>query len=172
MTTVRLTGAGRSPDGSATRRRSRGQSLVETALVLPIFLLLLMSLFDIGRVVYAQHTITQDSREASRKGQVSPLYTTDQYAAIRSAALVMSPGVALTAANITGLAGTNCNTVAVTPAPPQDSPTTTCFYPDGITSGNRVVVNITVTVPVITPILSQLIGGNLTVTATSVSYIQ
>jgi hypothetical protein len=38
--------------------------------------------------------------------------------------------------------------------------------------GNRVVVNISVIVPVLTPLLSQLVGGSITVTTQSVSYIQ
>ena len=150
--------------------------MVELALVLPVFVLLLMGLFDLGRVVYAQHTITQDSREASRKGQVTPAYTTTQYAAIRTAALAMSPGVALTAANITGDATRGCSAagtaLGLTGTPDDTTSASSCFYPDGINIGNRVVVNISVTVPLLTPLISQLVGGQIVVTTQSVSYIQ
>jgi Flp pilus assembly protein TadG len=44
----------------------RGQSLVESALILPIFILVLVGLFDLGRAVYAYNTISNASREAVR----------------------------------------------------------------------------------------------------------
>jgi TadE-like protein len=158
----------------AHHRASHGQSLVEFALVLPVFVLLFMGLFDLGRVVYAQHTLTQDAREASRQGQVTPVYSVGKYQAIRHAALAQAPGVDLKNEDITGAAGA-CSGVTPPPAPvPPDDPTSpgTCFYPDGIAIADQVVVNISVTVPLVTPILSQIVGGSITVTAQSVSYIQ
>jgi Flp pilus assembly protein TadG len=49
----------------ATRRR-RGQALVEFALVLPLLLLLLVGLFDLGRAVFAYNTLTNAAREGAR----------------------------------------------------------------------------------------------------------
>ena len=49
----------------------RGQTLVEFALILPIFILLLMGLFDMGRAVYAFNTISNAAREAVRVGIVN-----------------------------------------------------------------------------------------------------
>jgi Flp pilus assembly protein TadG len=49
-----------------TRRRSRGQALVETALVLPIFLGLLMGVVDMGRAVWATTSLNSAAREAAR----------------------------------------------------------------------------------------------------------
>ncbi|MGE5292510.1 MAG: TadE/TadG family type IV pilus assembly protein [Micromonosporaceae bacterium] len=48
------------------RRGEQGQALVEFALVLPVFILLLVGLFDLGRAVYAFNTISNASREAVR----------------------------------------------------------------------------------------------------------
>lgn len=53
------------------RRRSthadrRGQALVEFALVIPIFLLLLVAIFDLGRAVFAYNTLTNAAREGAR----------------------------------------------------------------------------------------------------------
>jgi Flp pilus assembly protein TadG len=48
------------------RRRSTGQGLVEFALVLPIFIFLLVSLFDLGRAVFAYNTLTNAAREGAR----------------------------------------------------------------------------------------------------------
>ncbi len=48
------------------RRRSAGQSLVEFALVLPVFILVLVGLFDLGRAVFAFNTLTNAAREGAR----------------------------------------------------------------------------------------------------------
>jgi Flp pilus assembly protein TadG len=48
------------------RDSNRGQSLVEFALVLPLFLLILFGIFDIGRGVYAYNTIQNAAREGVR----------------------------------------------------------------------------------------------------------
>ena len=47
-------------------RSGRGQALVEFGLILPVFLLLLFGLFDLGRAVYAWSTINNAAREAAR----------------------------------------------------------------------------------------------------------
>jgi Flp pilus assembly protein TadG len=48
------------------RQRTRGQALVEFALVLPIFILILVGIFDLGRAVYAFNTVNNAAREAVR----------------------------------------------------------------------------------------------------------
>ena len=48
------------------RDGERGQTLVEFALILPVFILLLFGLFDLGRAVYAFNTISNASREGVR----------------------------------------------------------------------------------------------------------
>lgn len=59
------------------RRRNRGtprgQTLVEFALIIPIFILLLMGVLDLGRAVYAYHTLNNAAREGARQA------TVDQY---------------------------------------------------------------------------------------------
>jgi Flp pilus assembly protein TadG len=167
------------------RAGHRGQALVEFALVLPIFVFLLMILFDFGRVVYAWHTITDAAREATRDGQVSPEFdnATGQYMTksdstlgIRGAALRMVPGVAIDAADITGDTTTgspykqSCTTAGATVNDAYAA--STCFYPDGTALGSPVVVRIEISIPLITPIMSNALGGSITVTAQSVSYIQ
>jgi hypothetical protein len=49
-----------------TRDRSRGQALVEFALVLPVLVLLLTGFFDLGRVVLAHDSLSNAAREAAR----------------------------------------------------------------------------------------------------------
>jgi Flp pilus assembly protein TadG len=56
----------------ATRgRRRRGQALVEFALVIPIFLLVLVAIFDLGRAVFAYNTLTNAAREGARTAIVN-----------------------------------------------------------------------------------------------------
>jgi len=51
---------------SRRRRRTRGQSLVEFALVVPIFLLLLCGILDFGVVLYSRMTVINAARDAAR----------------------------------------------------------------------------------------------------------
>jgi TadE-like protein len=50
------------------RRRSagRGQALVEFALVFPIFILILVAVFDVGRLVFTYNSLTNAAREGAR----------------------------------------------------------------------------------------------------------
>src|SRR5256885_7605401 len=48
--------------------RSRGQAIVESALLLPILMLLVMGTTDLGRVFYYSIAVTNAAREAARKG--------------------------------------------------------------------------------------------------------
>jgi Flp pilus assembly protein TadG len=48
------------------RHDERGQSLVEMALILPIFVLVLVAIFDLGHVVWVNDTLGNAAREAAR----------------------------------------------------------------------------------------------------------
>ncbi len=52
----------------------RGQSLVEFALVVPIVVLLLIAVFDVGRGVYAYTSIANAARVGARVAVVNQLY--------------------------------------------------------------------------------------------------
>jgi TadE-like protein len=49
-----------------SRRSTRGQSLVEFAIILPVFLLIVFGILDFGRVVWANSAVTNATREAAR----------------------------------------------------------------------------------------------------------
>ena len=55
---------------SRGHRKSRGQALVEFAFVLPIFLLMLFGLLDMGRFVYMNSVLSQAAREGARLAAV------------------------------------------------------------------------------------------------------
>ena len=50
----------------AAANRTRGQALVEFALAIPIFLLVMIALFDLGRGVFSYNTLTNAAREGAR----------------------------------------------------------------------------------------------------------
>jgi len=52
------------------RRTRRGQTLVEFALILPVFILLLVGLFDTARLIYAYNTVNNAAREGGRQAIV------------------------------------------------------------------------------------------------------
>jgi TadE-like protein len=54
------------------RRREgpRGQAIVELALVLPVFFLLVFGLIDLGRAVFIYNSLAEGSREGARWGSV------------------------------------------------------------------------------------------------------
>src|SRR5437870_10171010 len=82
-------------DGMRCQRFSfsrKGQAIVETALLLPILMLLVMGSADLGRVFYYSIAVTNAAREAARQGTYydptanPPANTYDDYADILAAA--------------------------------------------------------------------------------------
>ena len=67
------------------RGRARGQALVEFALILPIFILLLLGIFDFGRAIYGNNTISNAAREAVRVGIVDQNVTAIKARAVKHA---------------------------------------------------------------------------------------
>lgn len=57
------------PTNRKTRQqRERGDTLVELVLILPVLLLILLSILDFGRAVYAYHVVANCAREGARYG--------------------------------------------------------------------------------------------------------
>src|ERR1700737_3371073 len=92
---------GRDPKGVADRilncvrcRRlcysKKGQAIVETALLLPVLMLLVMGSADLGRVFYYAIAVTNAAREAARQGTyydpVSSSNVYDSYSQVLTAA--------------------------------------------------------------------------------------
>jgi len=53
------------------RKNSRGQALVEFALVMPLLLILIISVFEFGRAWNLHQTITDAAREGARKAVIA-----------------------------------------------------------------------------------------------------
>jgi Flp pilus assembly protein TadG len=129
------------------RRSERGQSLVEFALILPIFILVLAGLFDLGRAVYAYNTISNASRESVRVAIVNQTQTDVENEALKQ-------GVAL---------GLSATAVTITYLDP-DGSGTPCASPYDVGCVASVTVQYFYTAA--TPVISQIIGPFL-MTATT-----
>lgn len=54
------------------RERGRGQALVEFAIVLPVFFLVVAGMFDFGLGIYSDLTLVNAAREGARLGVIDP----------------------------------------------------------------------------------------------------
>lgn len=77
-------------------RHDRGQTLVEFALIVPLFLLIVIGLFDVGRGVFAYNTVANSARAAARVAIVN-----QDPVAIRAEAKQLGVGLGLQDADIT-----------------------------------------------------------------------
>ncbi len=79
-----------------TRGRTRGQTLVEFALALPMFVLLVLGTIDLGRGVYQMNAAAQAAREIVRTTSVYPgstLGTSAETAAVLATQRGLVPGL-------------------------------------------------------------------------------
>ncbi len=130
------------------RRSERGQAIVETALVLPVIMLLLLMMVDGGRVFHAWIVVTNGAREGARAAVVrQDLLTID--AKLQQA----MPTV------VGGTWGFN-----VTPG-----------YEDplAVPSGDPVTVDVTADIDLVTPLIGDLFGGStFTVSASATMQLE
>lgn len=75
-----------------------GQSLVEMALLLPILLLLMVGMLDLGRAFYAYITITNAAREGARYAASHP--TDDSSSIAAAVAEAASSGYTISSSNV------------------------------------------------------------------------
>lgn len=110
--------------GHGRRERAAGQSLVEFSLALPIFLLLLLGVFDLGKGVYMYNGVAEAARELSRTTSThigSPVGTSSATTDAIAAAKSITPEFGTPAFSCTDLFGSTADctsgnyvTVAVT----------------------------------------------------------
>lgn len=90
-------------------RNQKGQALIETALVLPVFLAMVLGIFGFGRLFNAQLVITNACREGARVGALgrSDLKIKESIEKYLSAASLKDPATQVVIARTTGLDGTD-----------------------------------------------------------------
>ena len=70
--TQRPAGAARRRGRARSQAPTRGQALVEFALVLPVFVLLLIGMMDFGFALYSRMTVINAAREGARAAVTAP----------------------------------------------------------------------------------------------------
>jgi len=100
-------------------RREKGQSLAEIGLLLPVFLLAVMMVVDIGRAVYYYSVIYNGAREGARYGVIDMSFTTDDSdveAAVRrlGAGFLKDADIYSDKTTITGSSGRDYEAIRVT----------------------------------------------------------
>jgi len=158
------------------RRSRRGQALVEFALVLPIFLVMLFGVIDGGRFVYMNSVLSQAAREGARVGSVEASWLGSADASCGQTGGPTCPATAaqlkadvLAAANrmVTPFANIVSAQVYISCDQQGSEPTgnwTTGTACTGGSSGtgltnNVISVRVALTYAPLTPVLSQVIGS-------------
>jgi hypothetical protein len=139
---------------SSRRRRSRGQAMVEFALVAPIFFIVLFGIIDMARYVYTLNTLQQVARESARVGSVPirpvECTTSSRVACVKTVAIGRAVAVGLTSSDIT----VTCEHVEA------DGTRTNVTDIDGeCAATDMLVVNIQTNFTLVTPLIAQFING-------------
>jgi len=72
-------------------QRERGDGLVELAIILPVLMLMLIAILDLGRAVYAYSVVANCAREGARYGVIYPDSTSAIVAVVHNAAVGLDP---------------------------------------------------------------------------------
>ncbi len=135
-------------------RRSRGQSVVEFALVLPVLLLLLLAAIDLGRIYLGWVNVQNMARIAANyaadhaSAWAPPITAEDLAAQQRYQELLQNDAKAI-----------NCTLPSPLPGP---------AFPAGTDLKDPVEVRLTCRFQVITPIIGHIVGGQVLVGASAV----
>ena len=153
--------ARRWPSPFGGRRASRGQSMVEFALILPILMLLFAATLDLGRLALAELSITNAAREGAFQASETPADIDSTKPCPASAATNRIVCRVQLEAKASG--------VSIAPA----DISVTCSVsgcPTGL--GNHVTVSVVGHFQLLTPILAPFFGGTQDVTFTRSSTSQ
>jgi Flp pilus assembly protein TadG len=128
----------------------RGQSLVEFAISFPVVMLMILFGIDFGRVFVGWVTLNNAIREAANFAAINPNAWT-------------TPGSATAQAEFVRLINAESANINCTLPNPLPTPT----FPSGSTIGSPAVVKITCQFSLITPIVKNILGGQINVSASA-----
>jgi Flp pilus assembly protein TadG len=161
------------------RRRTRGQSLVEFALILPVFLLMFFGIVDGARYVYLNSVLSQAAREGARLLSAEASWIGSSDASCNpDTALSAHPGGPVCPATVTGSGTTSLQThitMAVNRNIAPFGPASVIYFqcngtgsaPSGNWTGtscgvsapnNLASVRVVLTFTPLTPIIAQVMG--------------
>ncbi len=151
----------------------RGQSLVEFALVLPVFFLVTFGLLDLGAFVFSDSVMSQAAREGARVGSTQAAWlgvTNAQEPGCANSAPVCPANQLALVANVTAAvrnasSGLTAGTTVYVRCDPANTPPpagwTTGDCATNNTSGNLISVRVTYTFNPLTPVGRAAIGAPL-----------
>ena len=142
--------------GRRRRWRALGQGLVEFALVLPIFAILLFGIIDFGRYVFTMNSVNNGAREGARSGSVAirpaPLCNgLDREACVKAVVRDRTWGVPANMLTTT----VTCERVAAGDPTPNVVPVSSCRTND------LLHVHTQATFTLVTPLIAQWLGGQV-----------
>ena len=142
------------------RRKSRGQALVEFAIVLPVIALVVLGLLDLGRAVFTYNTLSQAARQANRTAIVD-----QDTARVKAMAIAAAPTIGLTPSNVTVCFKTQDSTQSNCASPTTDNcPSATR------TIGCLAIVTTSMSYTPLTPVIS-IFWPSIALTSPSVGHI-
>lgn len=149
-----------------------GQTMVEFALVIIIVLLLMVGILDFGRVVFASNDASHAARDAVRQASVSPLDCDSIYFVVQHQTQGQSAVTASVEHRSAPSADPNAGWASICPAYDpaityDDDPTTGVLSAAAAGIGEEVRVVINNDVALATPLMSNLVGGSLSVGGSS-----
>jgi Flp pilus assembly protein TadG len=156
---------------------SLGQSMVEFALIVPMFTLLVFGLIDLGRDIYIQEEITNAAREGARFAAISSLCTDNSISGCSDPSNVVwhvvneSSGLGLvggSAGNIQ-VSAINGGTTYCGYGPCTPNYTT---YASNAVAGSVIKVKLTYTFTVLTPVIGQIVGNSINLSSTAVMVVE
>lgn len=139
------------------RQGDRGQALLEFALIIPIMLLLLVGLLDLGRIVFTRNGMSDGARQGAREASIDPRtagYCARVDAAVRAAILGQNLSTytvnyyTVSTGGVETVWGTLCN---------NGTPTGLGLPLTG-KPGDRVKVILGANIDLATPVISSVVG--------------
>lgn len=143
--------------GTVKRSKRQGQAVVEFALVLPIFMLLLFGGIELGIVYFRLHLLTNAAREGARVGSMPNSTESDVEAAVNDFL------------NAAGIDTDTCNVVVHVYPPGEDVPggSARAGLSDAL-QGDRIYVRVEHNFEVVTGTLIPGVSGTLNLQSTCV----
>lgn len=147
-----------------TPEHPRGQAMVEFALVIGIVILLMVGVFDLGRVVFAYNGVSHAARDAARRASVEPVDCEVIFLRVQNATIGqrnVTVTVDLQAAQVDGDSGSDicpAYNPSATYADPSSGSMDASLSPQ---IGGTVSVTVEQQVFLATPIVSNLVGDSL-----------
>lgn len=142
-------------------RQGRGQALVEFALVMPVIVLVVLGVLDLGRAVFSYNTLAQAARQANRTAMVD-----QDVDRVKAIAIAAAPSLGLSPSNVSV-----CYKTSETAERDCSSPTTDNCPSASRTIGCLAIVTTSLSYVPMTPVIS-VFWSSIALTSTSVEPIE